>query len=85
MSTVLTVRLAETELGSCDARAAEMGLTRTDYIRYLIRQDLEQNPKKSRERRFASRDLVGKFKVGAGSTNPAVRSAIASRAREKSR
>jgi hypothetical protein len=85
MSTVLTVRLAERELGSCDARAAEMGLTRTDYIRYLIRQDLEQNPKKSRRRRFASRDLIGKFNVGKGATNAAVRSAVARRVREKSR
>jgi hypothetical protein len=85
MSTVLTVRLAESELGSCDARAAEMGLTRTDYIRYLIRQDLEQNPKKSRRRRFASRDLVGKFSVGTGGSNAAVRLAVARRAREKSR
>jgi hypothetical protein len=85
MSTVLTVRLAEKELGSCDARAAEMGLTRTDYIRYLIRQDLEKSPREVRRRRFASRDLVGKFNIGAGSTNPAVRSAIVRRVREKSR
>jgi hypothetical protein len=80
MSTVLTVRLAAAELGSCDARAADMGLTRTDYIRYLIRADQEQSAGKSRRRRrFASRDLIGKFNVGSGSTNAAVRRALAAR------
>jgi hypothetical protein len=79
MSSILTVRLAAGELGSCDARAAEMGLTRTDYIRYLIRTDQEQNTRKSGRRRFASRDLIGKFNVGAGSTNAAVRRALSAR------
>jgi hypothetical protein len=87
MSSILTVRLAADELGSCDARAAEMGLTRTDYIRYLIRMDQEQNTRKSRRRRrFASRDLIGKFNVGGGSTNAAVCRALSARlTREKSR
>jgi hypothetical protein len=66
------------ELGCCDARAAEV-LTRTDYIRYLIRLDLEQSAGKSRRRRFASRDLIGKFNVGSGSTNASVRRALAAR------
>lgn len=85
MSRILTVRLSATEIGSCDARAAEMGLNRTDYIRYLIRQDLEHKHVGSRRRRFASRDLVGKFGIGSGSTNQAVRLAVARRAREKPR
>jgi hypothetical protein len=85
MPSVLTVRLSSEELGSCDAKATSMGLTRTDYVKHLIHRDLKEKSGGTAKRRFASTDLIGKFSIGTGSTNTAVRSALARRAREKSR
>ncbi len=82
MSNILTVRLLPEELGSCDARAAALGMTRTDYIRHLIRTDLSGGkPGRARKRRFASRDLIGSVHLGHGSANPDVRAALAGRVR----
>ena len=85
MSSVLTVRLSSEEIGSCDAKATSMGLTRTDYVKHLIHRDLQEKPGRAAKRRFCSTDLIGKFAIGTGSTNAAVRSALVRRAHEKPR
>jgi len=78
MTKVITVRLREDEVAKCDAEARRLGLTRTEYVRYrLFPAEEEGGP----EDRFLSRDLVGAFAVGTGSTNPQVRKALAKRAR----
>lgn len=85
MATVLSVRLTSEELGSCDAKATSMGLTRTDYVKHLIHRDLQEKPGRAAKRRFSSTDLIGKFAIGTGSTNAAVRAVLARRAHEESR
>ena len=79
MTKVITVRLREDEVARCDAEARRLGLTRTEYVRYrLFPAEAEEG---APEGQFLSRDLVGTFAVGTGSTNPQVRKALAKRAR----
>ena len=77
MSKVITVRLREDEVAKCDAEARRLGLTRTEYVRYRLFPDDAGGD--APEGSFLSRDLVGSFSVGTGSTNPQVRKALAKR------
>jgi hypothetical protein len=85
MTKVLTVRVAPELLSRADAKAAMLGLDRTQYVRHLILADLAE-PSETRGSRFKSEDLAGRFRLGGQSaTNPRVRNQLrnkAKRARE---
>ena len=68
MTRVLTVRIAPGLLAKAEARATQLGLDRAGYLRNLIERDLE-NAGAARKRRFASEDLVGRFRLGGQSAN----------------
>ncbi|MDB6038482.1 MAG: hypothetical protein JWM99_2323 [Verrucomicrobiales bacterium] len=74
MSKVLTVRIAPELLMKAQARAVQLGMDRTGYVRNLIEQDLHI-AKTSDKPRLVSEDLVGAFRLGG-------RSATNQRARE---
>jgi hypothetical protein len=80
MSSVLTVRIEPSLLTRAEARAARLGLNRARYVRNLIQRDLEgeQSPN---NRKFASDDLVGAYRLGKTSaSNKTVRQRLQSRA-----
>jgi len=79
MTKVLTLRLAPEELAWCDARARELGVTRTDYVRSRLFESGPSTHKKGK-RSFVSRGLIGSQAVGKGSTNSKVRAALAKKA-----
>ena len=62
----------------CDARARRLGVSRTDYVRHQL---FDAPAGESAGPEFKSRDLVGSFAIGTGSTNERVREAMAKRAR----
>ncbi len=68
MTRVLTVRIAPGLLAKAEARATQLGLDRAGYLRNLIERDLE-SAGAARKRRFASEDLVGRFRLGGQSAN----------------
>ncbi len=68
MSHMLTVRIGPGLLAKAEARAAQLGLYRARYLRSLIERDAE-NGSASPRRRFASEDLVGRFRLGGKSAN----------------
>ncbi len=73
MSHILTVRIAPGLLAKAEARASQLGLDRARYLRGLIERDVE-NGAAPKQRRFASEDLVGRFRLGGRSaSNPRVR------------
>jgi hypothetical protein len=63
MSHILTVRIAPGLLAQAEARASQLGLDRAGYVRSLIERDVE-NGNTAARRRFASEDLVGRFRLG---------------------
>jgi len=72
MTKVLTVRVPPVLLGQADAKAARLGLDRTQYVRQLIERDLTDN--EARAGGFKSEDLAGRFRLGGTSaTNARVR------------
>lgn len=70
MSRVLTVRIEASLLSRAEARAARLGLDRAGYVRNLIERDLAEAGSPS-QRRFASEDLVGAFRLGGAPTTNA--------------
>ena len=83
MSRVLTVRIGPGLLAKVEARAARLGLDRAGYVRSLIEHDLAAATAKS-QRRFASEDLVGAFRLGGlSATNQRVREALSRGVRSK--
>jgi len=83
MTKVLTVRIAPSLLAMAEARAVRLGLDRTGYVRSLIEQDLKL-PAASAQQRFASEDLVGRFRLGGmPATNSRVRATLRRRSRMK--
>ena len=64
-----------------DRRASGSGMDRSEYVRNLIEQALEAKPAAER-RRFSSMDLCGRYAIGAGSDNAAVRAALADKRRK---
>ena len=84
MTQVLTVRLAAGLLAKIDRRAAQEGRRRSDYVRRLIEKDARK-PVKTRPARFACLHLKGRYALGRGSDNAAVRSALVRQAHEKDR
>ncbi len=83
MTQVVSFRMPLRKLAAVDRRAADAGLDRTRYILRLVEQDLTRATPMG-GRRFASAHLLGKFQ-SSGSTNAAVRAALARRAHEKGR
>jgi hypothetical protein len=78
MTTVLSIRLPSAKIAELDRRAVSSGMDRSEYVRYLIEEALETKPNGGR-RKFASLDLRGRYGIGAGSNNAAVRAALAAR------
>ena len=75
MSTVITLRLPPGQLAQLDRRAAALGRNRSGYLRSLLEEDLSRPDAK--ERRFASKDLIGAFRTGhARGDNATVRKAM---------
>lgn len=74
------MRLDSKTLAAAEVRAAQLGLKRSGYVRALIEEDLKSE-RKDRRHRFASGDLVGKYKgTGRPATNVEVRAALRQRA-----
>ena len=83
MADVLTIRLPSSVLAKVDRKAASLGRSRAEHVRQVLEADaasLPRNPK-----RFASLGLKGRYALGRGSDNSAVRKALARRAYEKDR
>jgi len=73
MTRIISLRLPEEEISECDRRAAERGLSRTDYLRGLITRDLaEPSPSTQSGYIFKSWQVVGKYPSGKGGTNAEV-------------
>jgi len=83
MSRILTVRIAPELLAKAEARASQLGLDRARYFRNLIERDVE-NGATAQRRRFASEDLVGRFRLGGRSaTNQRVRETLRRRSKHE--
>lgn len=78
MTEVLTVRLPAGLLAKIDERAAQQGCRRSDYVRRLIAKDAEK-PFRAISRHFACLHLKGRYALGHGGNNAAVRAALARR------
>lgn len=75
--------MAPALLEKAQARAARLGLDRAGYVRSLIEHDVAAGAAGS-ERRFASEDLVGAFRLGGKSaTNRRAREALRRRSLPK--
>ena len=73
------MRIAPGLLAKAEARASQLGLDRARYVRNLIERDLE-NAADAPQRRFASEDLVGRFRLGGQSAgNDRVREQLKAR------
>jgi hypothetical protein len=81
MPNVLTVRLPSSLLAKVDRKAAALGRARAEHVRQVLEEDVAAGD--SRPRRFASLSLKGRYALGRGSNNAAVRRALARRAYEK--
>lgn len=77
MSNVLTIRLPGSLLSKVDKKAASMGRSRAEHVRQVLEADAAALP--GRSKRFASLGLKGRYAVGRGSDNVAVRKALARR------
>ena len=81
MSVVLTVRVPGSLMSKLDRKAAALGRRRAEHVRQVLEEDVaEQEPKR---RRFACLHLLGKYSVGRGSNNKAVREVFRQRFYEK--
>jgi hypothetical protein len=83
MSNVLTVRLPSSLLAKVDRKAATLGRARAEHVRQVLEEDVAVGTPKPR--RFACLSLKGRYALGRGSDNAAVRRALARRANEKNR
>jgi hypothetical protein len=83
MSTVLTVRVSPSLLSRLDRKAASLGRARAEHVREVLEQDLSSPA--PRLKRFACLSLKGRYALGQGSDNPAVRRALRRRAHAKNR
>jgi hypothetical protein len=83
MSNVLTVRLPSSLLAKLDRKAAALGRKRAEHVREVIEADVAASQPKAK--RFASLALSGRYAIGRGSDNTAVRRALARRAHEENR
>lgn len=80
MTQILTLRVPPALVAKADARAAELGLARSKYLRSLIEQDVAESARKRRQRTFASEDFIGSVPLGQGPyTNKKVRSVVEKR------
>jgi hypothetical protein len=71
---VLTVRLPPSLLSRLDRKAAALGRARAEHVRQVLEADLAAPPPKSK--RFACLSLRGRYALGRGSDNAAVRKAL---------
>lgn len=71
---VLTVRVPPSLLGRLDRKAAALGRRRAEHVRHVIEADLAAPPPKSK--RFACLSLKGRYALGKGNNNAAVRKAL---------
>ena len=83
MTNVLTVRLPGSLLAKVDRKAASLGRRRAEHIRQVLEADVASSH--ARPKRFASLSLKGRYALGRGSDNVAVREALARRHHEKNR
>jgi hypothetical protein len=74
MSNVLTVRLPPSLLSRLDRKAAALGRARAEHVRQVLEADLAVAAPKSK--RFACLPLKGRYALGRGSDNEAVRKAL---------
>jgi Ribbon-helix-helix protein, copG family len=82
MTKVLTVRVPSGLLAKIDQRAAHEGRGRSEYVRRLI-ENHAQTDQLRKKTRFACLHLKGRYPVGRGSDNAAIRAAFKRRAHEK--
>ena len=82
MANVLTVRLPGSLLSRLDRKAAALGRRRAEHVRQVLEADLQAPAPKGK--RFACLSLKGRYAIGRGSDNAAVRRALAGR-NEKNR
>ena len=83
MANVLTIRLPSDLLANVDRKAAALGRSRAEHVRQVLEADAAAPEHKPR--RFASLRLKGRYALGRGSDNAAVRKALSRRAYEKNR
>ena len=83
MANVLTIRLPGSVLAKVDRKAASLGRSRAEHVRQVLEADAASLPR--HPKRFASLALKGRYALGRGSDNSAVRKALARRAYEKNR
>ena len=83
MPNVLTVRLPSSLLAKVDRKAAALGRARAEHVRQVLEADVAASP--ARAKRFACLSLKGRYALGRGSSNAAVRRALARRAYEENR
>ena len=83
MANVLTIRLPGSVLAKVDRKAASLGRSRAEHVRQVLEEDAASLPRRSK--RFASLALKGRYTLGGGGYNAAVRKALARRAYEKDR
>ena len=74
MHSILTVRLPSELLARLDKKAAALGRPRAEHVRQVIEADLKTSDPKSK--RFACLPLAGRYSLGRGSDNAAVRRAF---------
>jgi len=81
MSVVLTVRVPGSLMSKLDRKAAALGRVRAEHVRQILAEDVtEPEPKR---KRFACLAMSGKYSLGHGSDNKAVREAFRQRFYEK--
>jgi hypothetical protein len=83
MPNVLTVRLPSSLLAKVDRKAAVLGRARAEHVRQVLEADVAAGT--ARPKRFACLALKGRYALGRGSDNAAVRRALTCRAYEKDR
>lgn len=85
MTRPFSIRARPSVLAAVDARAAQLGQSRTGYILSLVEEDLNRK-KGERGHRFASSDLIGCVSTGLKSgDNATVRRLARERLSEKNR
>lgn len=80
MTQVLTVRMPPELIAKAEARAAQLGLDRGQYVRTLIEQDVAGGSGGRQKHRFASEDFIGSVPLRRGPyTNRRVRAIVRER------
>lgn len=83
MPNVLTVRLPSSLLAKVDRKAAALGRARAEHVRQVLEADVTADA--PMPKRFACLSLKGRYALGRGSDNTAVRRALAHRSNAKDR